>query len=86
MTVRVRQSQRWFARASHSGQESASIINSASELFVMEINFNDQHCFEAIILKIQDMIETIPERIITNPKHQKTLVNILLSSLKKSTD
>ena len=40
----------------------------------MKINFNDQHCFEAIILKIQDMVETLPEYIVTEPVHQKTLV------------
>ena len=53
--------QHLLAQTSNSGQDSASIINSATELIQMQINFNDQHCFEAIILKIQDMVETLPE-------------------------
>ena len=49
----------------------------------MKIYFNDQHCFEAIILRIQDMVEKLPEYIITIPAHQKTFVKNLLDCLKK---
>ena len=49
----------------------------------MKTNFNDQHCFEVIILKIQDMYETLPKYIITTPVHQKTLVKNFLDRLKR---
>ena len=49
----------------------------------MKINFNDQQCFKAIILKIQDMIEKLPVYIITETLHQNTLVKKLLDRLKR---
>ena len=96
--ITIEQNQRWFdddnvpvvevlkrllTKTSNSGQDSACIINSASELIEMKINFNDQHCFQAIILKIQDMVETLPEHIITNSARRKTLVKKILASFKK---
>ena len=38
--------QHFLAQTSNSGQDSASIINSATGLIEMKINFSDQHCFE----------------------------------------
>ena len=91
--ISIKQNQRWFdddniplqhinARTSNIGQDLVSIINSATEVIEMKINFNDQHCFEEVILNLQDMIEKLPEHIISNPAHQKTLVKNLLPNLK----
>ena len=75
--------QHLLAQSSNSGQDSASIINSANELIELKINFNDQNCFEAIILKIQDMVEPLSKYIITVHVHLKILVKNLLDCLKR---
>ena len=49
----------------------------------MKINFSDQHCFEEIILKIVEMVQTLPEYILSTATHPKTIVNNLLDRIKK---
>ena len=75
--------QHLLAQTSNSGQDSASIINSATALIEMKINFSDQHCFEEIILKIHEMVETIPEYILATAVHQKSIVENLLDRIKR---
>ena len=62
--------QHLLAQTSNSGQDSASIINSATAMKInklllieMKVNFSDQHCFKEIIFKIHihEMVETIPD-------------------------
>ena len=76
--------QNLLAQTSNSGQDSASIINSATAIIDMRINFSDQHCFETIVLQVNEMVETLPEYILTSPVHQKTNVKNLLERVKRA--
>ena len=49
----------------------------------MRFNFSDQHCFEEIILRIQEMVETLPEYILASSTHQRTIVKQLLDRIKR---
>ena len=50
----------------------------------MRINFSDQHCFETIVLQVNEMVETLPEYILTSQVHQKNIVKNLLERVKRA--